>query len=613
LYFGPTERECFGWLHEPTGGPRHTMGLVICSPWGHEDLTAHRSLRHLAIATANRGVPTLRFDYHGSGDSAGAEEEHDHPSAWTRSVHDAIELLRTHAGVHRVSVFGLRLGATVGALAAATRHDVCAFAALAPVVSGRAWLRELRLRAEVGTIDGSSFDNGPTPLECAGFVVTPRAQDELRGIDLRRLDAAPAGTVLLLDRNDLPSDDAWATHLMQSGANVERRCWPGYAGMVSGTGSNVIPHESIAQLAEWVHAQTVAADAVASRPEASAPSSEPPRPTLELVRPDDRGFAVHETPIALHGPEALCAILSEPRHTTARRAVVLLNTGMARRIGPSRMYVTWARRWAAQGTAVLRLDLPGLGDSAVQPGEVESEVYACATHAAITAAMEHLRRRFGAIDCTLMALCSGAFHALEAAAAGVPARALVLINQATFHWRADMTLRDMPLSWRVAHALTERAADANAARWTAWRRAARLHAATLGFAALNRTRDATRFLRRPPHDDLGGKLRGLARRGVAIHCFFGHRERGTALLRLQGGHTVAALERRGELKVHVLASADHLFSTRASRSRLLEVLDTLVGAGTAPDQRAEPAAAPASAKAAAAATPTATSTSSISR
>ena len=614
LYFGPAGRECFGWLHEPTAAPRHAMGLLICSPFGSEDLCTHRSLRHLAIATADLGVPALRFDYHGSGDSAGAEEQHDHPSAWVRSVHDAVDLLRARAGVDRVCVFGLRLGATLGALAAATRDDVCAFAALAPVVSGRAWLRELRLQAVVAATEVTTPDGAAPPLECAGFVVTPRAQDELIRIDLRRVDVAPAHTVLLLDRDDLPLDDSWGTRLMQSGASVERRAWPGYAGMVSGTASNAIPHASIAQLAHWIQSQALGRDeAVALRAKASAIIGPPPRTVLELPRPDARSCIVHETPVTLRGPDALCAILSEPQSAPVRRAIVLLNSGITRRVGPSRMYVVWARRWAAQGVAVLRLDLPGLGDSAVQPGEVESEVYDCATHAAIAAAAEHLRGRFGDIDCGLMAVCSGAFHALEAAAAGVPVRSLALINQATFHWHRTMTLKDMPLAWRVAHALTERKPAAGAAGWSAWRRAARLNAALLGFAALGRMRDAARLLHWPQPGDLGGKLCGLARRGVEINFIFGDHERGAALLRLQGGRSVAALQRHGQLGIRVLDGADHLFTTRASRIRLLDVLDTLVDANTAPAQRAERADVPASANAATAATPTTTSTSSISR
>ena len=67
---------------------------------------------------------------------------------------------------------------------------------------------------------------------------------------------------------------------------------------------------------------------------------------------------------------------------------------------------------------MLRLDLPGLGDSAVQPGETEGEVYAIETGRAVGAAVAMLRARFGAVDCQLTGICSGAYHAYRAALAG---------------------------------------------------------------------------------------------------------------------------------------------------------------------------------------------------
>ena len=47
--------------------------------------------------------------------------------------------------------------------------------------------------------------------------------------------------------------------------------------------------------------------------------------------------------------------------------VVLLNGGAVRHTGPNRMWVEAARRWAARGVPVLRLDIEGLGDSDGDP------------------------------------------------------------------------------------------------------------------------------------------------------------------------------------------------------------------------------------------------------
>ena len=67
LYFGPASRPLFGWYHEPVAKVHRALSMVICPPLGHEYLNSHRSLRHLADRCAAAGVPTLRFDYDGTG------------------------------------------------------------------------------------------------------------------------------------------------------------------------------------------------------------------------------------------------------------------------------------------------------------------------------------------------------------------------------------------------------------------------------------------------------------------------------------------------------------------------------------------------------------------
>ena len=73
IYFG-RGRRLFGWLHSPSpNSSRLDCAVLICAPLGYEELCAHRALRHWAIALANGGVATLRFDYDGSGNSAGSD------------------------------------------------------------------------------------------------------------------------------------------------------------------------------------------------------------------------------------------------------------------------------------------------------------------------------------------------------------------------------------------------------------------------------------------------------------------------------------------------------------------------------------------------------------
>jgi len=118
FFFGTSERRLFG-IHAPAasdaGGPR---GAVLCQPWGSEYIYAHRSMRQLALRLSLSGFHTLRFDYFGSGDSAGEECDTD-ARGLQADVVTAIETLKDLAATERVTLIGLRAGANIAASTAA--------------------------------------------------------------------------------------------------------------------------------------------------------------------------------------------------------------------------------------------------------------------------------------------------------------------------------------------------------------------------------------------------------------------------------------------------------------------------------------------------------------
>src|SRR4051794_24121136 len=98
----------FAWLHqgEPTSARR--PGVLLCPPLGHEQVHAHRALRHLADALAGAGFAVLRFDYHGTGDSAGADADPDRCATWLENIADARAWMQTRLGCRRISLVGVR-------------------------------------------------------------------------------------------------------------------------------------------------------------------------------------------------------------------------------------------------------------------------------------------------------------------------------------------------------------------------------------------------------------------------------------------------------------------------------------------------------------------------
>ncbi len=119
FFFGTSQRRLFG-IHGPAASrPGKPRAAVLCQPWGDEYIYAHRSLRQLAVRLSLGGLHTLRFDYFGTGDSAG-EACDTSVAGMQADVLMAIETLKDLAATEKVSLIGLRAGANVAAGAAAS-------------------------------------------------------------------------------------------------------------------------------------------------------------------------------------------------------------------------------------------------------------------------------------------------------------------------------------------------------------------------------------------------------------------------------------------------------------------------------------------------------------
>ena len=60
---------------------------------GEEGRAAHRTFRRLAEELAEAGIVALRFDYDGTGDSAGLQDDPDRVAAWLASIEAARQYL----------------------------------------------------------------------------------------------------------------------------------------------------------------------------------------------------------------------------------------------------------------------------------------------------------------------------------------------------------------------------------------------------------------------------------------------------------------------------------------------------------------------------------------
>lgn len=136
----------FSVLHRTPSADR---AVVVCAPLFDEKLWSHRVLVNFARFLAARGVPVLRFDYFGDGESEGRFED---ASVNTRvnDIHDAVDFCRRETGAARVDLVGLGYGATLALRATLEqRHEaVASVVAWAPVIDGERYLNDI-LRAHL--------------------------------------------------------------------------------------------------------------------------------------------------------------------------------------------------------------------------------------------------------------------------------------------------------------------------------------------------------------------------------------------------------------------------------------------------------------------------------
>jgi alpha-beta hydrolase superfamily lysophospholipase len=592
LYFESDDNHLFAWLHQPSTPSQQKLGVVICSPFGYESICAHRSVREFAETIADAGIPALRFDYLGSGDSADIDENCDVVKRWTQDVISAIHELRHRTGVDRICLLGIRLGALLAALAAAECRMVESLILIGPVVSGRRYVRELRMTqlAGIAMSGGSDGDpeanrSNPKTLEAGGFSLSAATLQSLALVDLQTAAAPPVRSILIFDNDKLPSAKRWAESLSHSGIALEYKTLPGLIEMaMTAPQYATVPRAMIDATRQWlvtVAPSTGGGPTLDRLPaDLGTPDSESSTvAALSLVEdPELPQASITERPVFISAGVALFGIVTEPRSDEKRRrAVILLNPGADFHIGASRMYVSLARRWARRGYFVLRLDLAGIGDSATRSGNVHDEVFPDEAIDDIRVATEFMRSRYAIVDTTLVGLCSGAYHALRAAAESVSVNRILMVNPQNYFWKKGMTLEQIQLAEVVHNPGLYRQRMVSLRAWLRIftgkvnvMRIAAIYLQRLRLAGESILRDLARRLHiRLPHD-LGWELEKIVADGIRVTFVFARGEPGIALLKLQAGSTVSRLGDR--CHVRIVDSGDHIFSRREPRSIMENVL-----------------------------------------
>jgi alpha-beta hydrolase superfamily lysophospholipase len=413
VWFGPEERPLFGWVSYPADG-QVRGGVVVCPPFGDEARAAHRTVRRLAEDLAAAGFAALRFDYDGSGDSAGLLDDPDRVPRWLQSVGHARGYLHD-LGVTSVSAVGMRLGATLAAVQAADSEPFDTLVCWDPCLSGRTFLRESEALYRLGDRPAPGPEVADPDLRhTPGYHYDGATAKALAALHLGKLpdDVRLAERALLLTRDDRPVSRDVVLTLERGTGHVDTATASDQVALLDvPPEESSVPEEALRDVVAWLTAEA------GDRPTEPMKSPEPERAAVVPSRRDG-STSVRERVVRL-GPAGLVGIVAEPLDLAERSAagpvpwVVLVNVAAEHHIGPGRCWVEWSRGWAAAGYRVVRLDQSGVGDSPTPTGRPDDLAFAPEWIDDMRGVVTDLAAEGGKVG--IVGLCSGSYSALEVA------------------------------------------------------------------------------------------------------------------------------------------------------------------------------------------------------
>jgi pimeloyl-ACP methyl ester carboxylesterase len=447
----------FGFFHAPAPADGDGPAVLICPPFGWEDLCSFRSRRSWAKDLAAHGFPALRIDLPSSGDAPGSPSDPGRVEAWTEAVVAGGLWLREKTARERIAVVGIGLGGFIAVNAVAGGAEIDDLVLWAVPARGDTVVRELRVFArlnavEVDPADATGQPGHPEPeplpdgaLEVGGFLLGPETVGALNSLDLTALELPrrPGRRALLLGRDGINPDPDLVALFERHGAAVSVGPGAGFTEMMNHPQLAQAPTAQFDSVRSWLaQGPSTPVGGVGS----SAGSRDQCAISIGGARIRERVFTV-EQPFG-----RVVGVLAEPLDAEeAPLSAVLLNAGALRRIGPGRIWVDTARRWAAMGFPALRVDLQGIGDA---DGETTAyadtaDFYTLELVDQVVAVLDRMEDANLPSAFALMGLCSGAYWAFHTALRDARVEAALLLNPRALFW--DDSIEADYAAQKVAH------------------------------------------------------------------------------------------------------------------------------------------------------------------
>ena len=555
LYFKSNQANLFGWIHH-MGHSAYDTAAIICSPIGKESNHTHRTVRHTADSLASIGIPTMRFDYFGTGDSDGNEFDQEIVDHWLADIKAASEFLKSQTACKKIIFIGIRIGATLSAILS-KEIGLELLILWYPVYRGRTFFRELEITART-SVEG--VDKSLPYFESAGFLVTKETEDKIKALNILNKNLKGANKVLILEHNESNDSEKFRSKLGEDNISFDHFSVEGMEDMFALPHLNKVPFITIDLIKGWVQnnlelflKKNISLDLVADH-------------KLSLRERDD----YLEKALFFDSQRNLFGIYTKSQMKNTKPVILILNTGADHHVGSNRLSVFLTRQFGEIGYDTFRIDLSGLGDSIVSDLNLENVLFKKSTGEDIKSAVEFVQNNFENRPVILLGVCAGgqAIYLSGIDQPNLPVVDYIIINAIMYRWedkRYEVFLnnlddQDYIKSTLVANNLIQIISGKNKFKTiVAWFKKG---------LTIIKNRANIRILFPGIQADVNNYLKNK----VPMTLFYSDNEYGHGLLKKHRRFTFRKLMKYEHLNIYPVSGADHVLSKYSSRVKLAEML-----------------------------------------
>jgi pimeloyl-ACP methyl ester carboxylesterase len=219
FYFGDSDKQLFGIYYPPVGESRQQEGILLSQPIAHEHIRTHMAIRQLAHLLSASGYHVLKFDYFAVGDSCGKSFEGS-VGQWRKDIVTAYHELEDISGACKISIVGVRLGASIAVETSVDLPGVEDIVLWDPVVNGREYLNGLRL-ARGANGESHIFLEGREGEEILGFPFSKEMIHSINDINLLANGIKLSGNMYLVFSEERPEYAQLQGKIEAAGEKVE--------------------------------------------------------------------------------------------------------------------------------------------------------------------------------------------------------------------------------------------------------------------------------------------------------------------------------------------------------------------------------------------------------